>query len=82
MTDSPAPLAYAMPAAEKKSPYRMLIAALAVAAGFLKANSFADAVGIPPVNDFNRDPGYLFPADRLRRSRGLPYHCGPAGPSP
>lgn len=60
MTDSPAPLAYATPTAEQKSPYRMLIAALAVAAGFLKANSFADAVGIPSVNDVNHDPGYLF----------------------
>ena len=57
MTDSPAPLAYATPTTEQKSPYRMLVAALAVAVGCLEANSFADAVGIPP---FDHDPGYLF----------------------
>jgi len=57
------PLDYATPQPRFRgnSPsHRLLVLAVALAAGFLEANAFADAAGIAPVSDPEREPGHVF----------------------
>jgi len=53
-------LDYANPQRRIPTPHLSLVLALALAAAFLEANAFADAVGIAPVIDVERDPGHVF----------------------
>ena len=53
-----ATLEYATPSSTRRSDW-LLVLALGAAAGWLGAKPFADAVGVPTIND-SRDAGYVF----------------------
>ena len=53
-------LDYANPQRRIPTPHLSLVLALALATAFLEANAFADAAGVAPVVDAERDPGHVF----------------------